>query len=134
MNIDMARFAGREGIVLTPNPFFPINTLALMRVAAGLRGRPEFGAYVDAVFDAMWQAPRNMGDPAEAAAALAAAGLDPGLLALAEDQTAKDRLKSGTEAAIARGVFGAPTFFVNGGIYFGQDRLDWVEAAVTRDR
>ncbi len=131
MNADMARFAGREGIGLTPNPFFPINTIQLMRVAAGLQGRPEFSAYVDAVFDAMWLNPRNMGDPAEAAAALTAAGLDPALLTLAENQAAKDRLKTATEAAVARGVFGAPTFFVGDTMFFGQDRLDWVEAAVS---
>ncbi len=131
MNADMARFAGREGIVLTPNPFLPINTLSLMRIAAGLKEDPRFMAYVDAVFDAMWARPVNMGDPAVAAATLAAAGFDPAaLFALADDPAAKERLKSATEAAVARGVFGAPTFFVGGDMYFGHDRLDWVEAAV----
>ena len=52
------------------------------------------------------------------------------LLALAGSDEAKARLKANTEAAIARGVFGAPTFFVGGEMFFGQDRLDWVEAAV----
>lgn len=133
MNADMARFAGREGIVLTPNPFFPINTLSLMRIAAGLTDDPRFMAYVDAVFDAMWAKPVNMGDPAVATAALSAAGFDPAeLFALAEDPAAKERLKSATEAAVARGVFGAPTFFVGAEMFFGQDRLDWVEAAATR--
>ena len=132
MNVDMARFAGREGIVLNPNPFFPINTLTLMRIAAGLKDDPRFMAYVDAVFDAMWAAPVNMGDPAVAAAALGAAGFDPAeLFALADDPAAKDRLKSATEAAVVRGVFGAPTFFVGDEMFFGQDRLDWVEAAAT---
>ena len=78
MNADMARFAGREGIVLNPNPFFPINTLSLMRIAAGLKDDPRFMAYVDAVFDAMWAAPVNMGDPVVAAATLGRGRLRPG--------------------------------------------------------
>lgn len=131
MNADMARFAAREAIVLNFNPHFPINTLPLMRIAAGLQDDPRFMTYVDATFDAMWAAPVNMGDPAVAAANFAAAGLDPAeLWALAEAQSSKDRLKAATEDAVARGVFGAPTFFVAGAMYFGQDRLDWVEAAV----
>ncbi|TRW17443.1 2-hydroxychromene-2-carboxylate isomerase [Glacieibacterium frigidum] len=131
MNADMGRFAAREGIVLNFNPHFPINTLQLMRIAAGLKDDARFEAYVDATFDAMWAQPVNMGDPAAAAAAFAAAGLDPAELgAIAEAQASKDRLKAATEAAVARGVFGAPTFFVDGAMYFGQDRLDWVEAAV----
>ncbi len=131
MNADMARFAAREDIVLTPNPFFPINTIVLMRIATGLIGDARFAAYVDGVFAAMWAQPRNLGDPGELAAVLSAIGLEPAaLLALADDETVKARLKATTEAAIARGVFGAPTFFVDGTMWFGQDRLDWVEAAV----
>ncbi len=130
MNADMARFAKREGFVLAFNPHFPINTIQMMRIAAGLVGRAEFAPYVDAVFDAMWAEPRNLGDPAELGAALTSAGLDASaLLALADDPAAKDRLKTATEAAVVRGVFGAPTFFVDGEMYFGQDRLDWVEEA-----
>jgi len=79
----------------------------------------------------MWERPRNMGDPAVVAEVLTAAGIDAAaLLALAATDAAKERLKANTESAIARGAFGAPTFFVDGVMYFGQDRLDWVEAAV----
>ncbi len=132
MNADMARFAGREAITLMPNPFFPINTLAMMRIAAGLKDDPRFMAYVDTVFDAMWAKPVDMGDPAVAGAVLSAAGFDPTeLFALADNPAAKERLKATTEAAVARGVFGAPTFFVGDVMFFGQDRLDWIEAAVT---
>lgn len=135
MFADMARFATREGIELRPNPHFPINTITLMRVATGLRGRPEFAAYVDAVFDAMWARPRDLGDAGEVAAVLAAAGLDANaLLALAGDEDVKAALKTATEDAVARGVFGCPTFFVRGEMFFGQDRLDWVEAAVATSR
>ncbi len=131
MNVDMDRFAARHGIDLKPNPFFPINTITLMRIAAGLKGDPRFMPYVEAVFDAMWADERNMGDPEVLAAVLAAAGLDaPALIEIAADQGAKDRLKAATEAAVERGVFGAPTFFVGEAMYFGQDRLDWVEDAL----
>lgn len=130
MNDDMARFADRHGIVLNFNPYFPINTITMMRIATGLQGQPGLMPYVDAVFDAMWASPRNLGDPVVLADALAAAGLDAtALLALADDPAVKDRLKAATEAAVARGVFGAPTFFVGDAMFFGQDRLDWVEDA-----
>lgn len=131
MGVDMARFAKRFGISLNMNPYFPINTITLMRIAAGLEGDPRFGAYVEAVYDAMWRRRKNMGDVEVARAVLDEAGLDgAALLALAETQAAKDRLKANTETAIARGVFGAPTFFVDGEMFFGQDRLDWVEEAL----
>ncbi len=132
MNADMARFAERDGIILNPNPFFPINTIVLMRIATGLRDDERFNAYVEAMFAAMWAQPRNLGDPAELATALTANGFDAAeMLALADDDGIKARLKATTEDAVARGVFGAPTFFVGGEMFFGQDRLDWVEAAVT---
>jgi 2-hydroxychromene-2-carboxylate isomerase len=131
MNADMARFADRHGVTLRSNPDFPINTLAMMRMLTGMQGRPEFAALVDALFNAMWERPRNMCDPAVLAAVLADAGFDPGeMLALAADPLVKARLVTATEDAVARGAFGAPTFFVDGVMYFGQDRLDWIEAAV----
>jgi 2-hydroxychromene-2-carboxylate isomerase len=130
MNADMARYAAKYGVSLAMNPFFPINTITLMRGAAAFRGDPRYGAYIDAVFDAMWKTPVNMGDPAVLASVLAAAGFDTGeFLALVDDQSVKDALKTNTEDAVARGVFGAPTFFVGDAMYFGQDRLDWVEEA-----
>lgn len=128
MNADMGRYAARFGVPLAMNPFFPINTISLMRGAAGYLGAPQFMSYVEAVFDAMWKEPVNMGDPAVVAGVLTKAGLDPAdWTARIEDPAVKDRLKTNTEAAIERGAFGAPTFYVNGEMFFGQDRLDWVE-------
>ncbi|MCG3190559.1 MAG: 2-hydroxychromene-2-carboxylate isomerase [Burkholderiaceae bacterium] len=133
MNDDLARFARRYGVPFRFNPHFPINTLTLMRGAVGLQMRqPErFMAYVDAVFRAMWVDALNLGDPAVLAKALGAAGFDAaGFMALVSDPEVKARLIADTEAAVARGVFGAPTFFVGGEMFFGQDRLDFVcEAA-----
>lgn len=128
---DLGRYAAREGIVYSRNPHFPINTLHLMRGAAGLKDDPRFLAYVTAVFDAMWQEPRNLGDPAEMVPVLDRAGVGVHeFRALVEDEAVKARLKDTTERAVARGAFGAPTFFVGEEMHFGQDRLEWVEAAL----
>ena len=131
--LDFQRFARRYGVPLEFNPYFPINTLTLMRGAIGLQLRqPErFEAYLDAIFKAMWQDKRNLGDPAVLAATLDAAGFDPqALLALVGDQEVKDALKASTEEAVKRGVFGAPTCFVGNEMFFGQDRLDFVAEAL----
>lgn len=133
MTEDLTRFARRYGIPFAMNPHFPINTITLMRGAAGcqLHAPGHFLAYVEAVFTAIWADGKNLGDLAVVASVLAEAGLDGGaLLALAAAPDVKDRLKADTEAAIARGVFGAPTMFVDGTLYFGQDRLDFVEEAL----
>lgn len=130
-SVDLARYAERHGVPFARNPFFPINTLHLMRGAAGLQDDPRFLAYLDAVFDAMWREPRNLGDPAEMPAVLARVGIDgDAFTALIGADATKARLKATTEAAVARGAFGAPTFFVGDAMYFGQDRLDWVEEAL----
>jgi 2-hydroxychromene-2-carboxylate isomerase len=129
---DLARFARRYGVPFRFNPHFPINTLTLMRGAVGLQMRqPErFMPYVDAVFHAMWVEPVNLGDVAVLAATLGAAGFDATQMqALAGDADVKARLIANTEAAVARGVFGAPTCFVGDEMFFGQDRLDFVREA-----
>lgn len=129
-SIDLARFAAKHGVPLTFNPHFPITTTTLMRLATGFRDSPRYLAFVDAIFEAMWHYPRNLGDQAELRSVLANAGFDDdAAVALADDQEVKDRLRAETEAAAARGAFGAPTFFVEDEMWFGQDRLDWVEDA-----
>ncbi len=134
MGTDLVRFACRYGVPFRFNPHFPINTLTLMRGAVGLQMREpaRFMAYVDTVFRAMWVEPVNLGDPALLAATLSAAGFDAAaFMALVGDADVKARLIANTEAAVARGVFGAPTCFVGDEMFFGQDRLDFVrEAAI----
>jgi 2-hydroxychromene-2-carboxylate isomerase len=133
MGDDIARWARRYGVPFTFNPDFPINTLTLMRGAVGLQMRqPEaFGRYVDAVFNAMWVAPRNLGDAAVLAAALGEAGFDAqAFMSLVNDPEVKAKLVANTEEAVARGVFGAPTSFVGDQMFFGQDRLDFVREAL----
>jgi 2-hydroxychromene-2-carboxylate isomerase len=133
MNADLARWAQRHGVEFNRNPFFPINTLHLMRGAVGLIEDTRFMPYCDLIFDAMWREPKNLGDPAELGPVVRRAGVEPDdFRALIERDDVKDRLKSATEAAVERGVFGAPTFFVGEQMFFGQDRMDFVEEALNR--
>lgn len=131
MAYDLPRFARRYGVELNPNPFFPINTLNLMRMAIAAQRLDCAGKVIDAVYDAVWVQEKNMGDTAVVAAVLTEHGLDTeALLALSQDADVKAGLIACTEAAVARGVFGAPTFFMDGEMYFGQDRLDFVQEAL----
>jgi 2-hydroxychromene-2-carboxylate isomerase len=133
---DLERFAQRDGTPYKRNPHFPINTLALMRIAIGLQqqGEEPMLRFVDAVFRAIFAEPKNMNDAPTVAGVLQDAGFDPeALMALAGDPAIKERLKAVTAEAVQRGVFGAPTFFVGGEMHWGQDRLDWVEQALQGD-
>jgi len=128
---DLPRFAARYGVPLTFNPHFPINTLNLMRAAVAAQQLGCFDAYLDRVFDAIWVEEKNMGDGAVVEQVLADAGLDAGaLIARSQDPEVKAELVANTEAAVVRGVFGAPTLFLDGAMYFGQDRLDFIEEAL----
>ena len=131
---DLQRWAQRYGVVFKMNPAFPINTLTLMRMAAGLQQRqPErLAAFCDAVFQALWAAEQNLGDPAVLGPVLTAAGFDASaLLALAAEPDVKAALAATTQEAVDRGAFGAPTCFVGEAVFFGQDRLDFVREALT---
>jgi 2-hydroxychromene-2-carboxylate isomerase len=130
---DLQRFASRHGIAFRQNPFFPINTLTLMRMAMGvsMREPQRLAAFVEAVYRAIWVQERNMNDPVVVSRVLQDAGFDPeAMLALAGDAAVKEQLKTQTQEAVARGVFGAPTFFVGDEMYWGQDRLDFVKEAL----
>ena len=132
---DLQLWAKHWGEPLKFNPHFPVNTLTLMRGATGVQMREpaSFGRYLEVIFNAMWREPRNLGDAEVLAGVLRAGGLDPERIAtLAADPEVKARLQANTEEAVARGVFGAPTFFVDGAMFFGQDRLDFVRAALSR--
>lgn len=131
---DFARFARRYGVPLVHNPFFPVNTLQMMRAGVAAQESGCLLAYLDLAFAGMWVEARDMGDAAILRATLEAGGLDAAaLLALAATQPIKDRLKANTDEAVARGVFGAPSFFVGEEMFWGQDRMDFVEQAA-RDR
>ncbi len=130
---DFDRFARRYGVPLKRNPHFPINTLTLMRGAVGLQLREpaRFAAYCDAVFRAIWVDAQNLNDPATVGGVLHQAGFDPqALLAMTQDAEVKEKLKTVTQEAIDRGIFGAPTFFVGTQMFWGQDRIDFVKEAL----
>ena len=130
---DFDRFARRYGVPLRHNPHFPINTLLPMRGAIGLQHtQPErLADYCRAMFQAIWGDARNLNEPAEVGAVLAAAGFDPqALLALTNEAQTKQALKDATEEAVRRGVFGAPTFFVGEQMFWGQDRIDFLKEAL----
>jgi 2-hydroxychromene-2-carboxylate isomerase len=131
MDGDLKAFARRYGVPYARNPWFPVNTMMLMRGAVAMQKEGRLGAYADAVFHAMWVEPQNMNDPQVVGAVLAKAGFEPKqMLAAIEAQDVKDELRKNTEEAVSRGVFGAPTLFVGDRMFFGQDRLDFVEEAL----
>lgn len=128
---DMPLWARHYGVPFQRNLFFPVNTLALMRGAAAAQLDGVFDRYHPAVFRAMWVDGRNLNDIKEVAAVLTAAGLDAQRFGnRIQEQDVKDRLKATTDEAVARGVFGAPTSFVDGQMFFGNDRLPFVELAL----
>ena len=133
MGKDLQRFAARHGVTLAFNPHFPVNTLPLMRgaVAAQMEGEETFQRYLTLMMEAMWLNPRNLNDAGVIAEVLREGGFDPDWFAARiGDPAVKERLKVLTEEAVARGAFGAPTFFVGDEMFFGQDRLDFVEEAL----
>ena len=125
---DLPRFCKRYGVTLNFNPFFPINTLNLMRGALAAQRLGCFDDYIDAVYAAVWLDGKNMGEIDVISETLTGAGLDAdALLSLSQDPEVKAELIAATEAAVERGVFGAPTLFMGDDMYFGQDRLDFIE-------
>jgi 2-hydroxychromene-2-carboxylate isomerase len=136
MGQDIARWARHYGVAFRFNPAFPINTLTLMRGAVGVQMRQpaSFDRYLAAVFTALWgEKPRDLGDAAVLAATLAEAGFEAdAFAALVGDPQVKAALIAATDSAVNRGVFGAPTCFVGDEMHFGQDRLDFVRAALLK--
>jgi 2-hydroxychromene-2-carboxylate isomerase len=113
------------------NPFFPVNTLNLMRAAIAAQAEGVFEKYVDATFHHMWVEPKKMDDPEVALKALAASGLDSAkLFARAQEADVKARLIENTQGAVERGAFGSPTFFVGKEMFFGKEQLREVEEMV----
>ena len=128
---DLPRFALRYAVPLNFNPHFPINTLYLMRGAIAAQRAACFDTYIEAVMTAIWVDGKAMADAQVVQQVLAEAGLDANvLLAATTQESVKQELLARTEEAVARGVFGAPTLFLDGAMYFGQDRLDFVEQAL----
>jgi 2-hydroxychromene-2-carboxylate isomerase len=125
---DLPRFCKRYGVSLNFNPHFPINTLQAMRGATAAKTAGCLATYVDAVYQAMWVDQKNIGDPEVLHGVIADAGLDAdALMAATGDPDMKAELIRVTEEAVSRGAFGAPTMYIGDDMFFGQDRLDFVE-------
>jgi 2-hydroxychromene-2-carboxylate isomerase len=130
--LETRRFVARHGLTaFRPNPHFPVNTLMIMRGLIAARRAGVGDAYLAAVERAMWEEGEKMDDPEVVRRVLDAAGLDgAALIAATQDPQVKAELVGNTEGAVARGVFGIPTFFVGSEMFFGKDRLGQVEEMV----
>jgi 2-hydroxychromene-2-carboxylate isomerase len=128
-DIETNRFVKRFHVKpYTWNPFFPVNTLNLMRTAVAARLEGVFEKYIDAAFHHMWVEPKKMDDPAVALEALAVSGLDAKrLFERATEADVKAKLIENTQVAVDRGAFGSPTFFVGNEMFFGKEQLRDVE-------
>jgi 2-hydroxychromene-2-carboxylate isomerase len=132
--LETERFVKRFAVKpYTMNPFFPVNTLHLMRAAIAAQLEGVFEKYVEAAFHHMWSEPKKMDDPEVAIKALTSSGLDGAkLLARAQEPEVKAKLIENTQAAVDRGAFGSPTFFVGKEMFFGKEQLREVEELVSR--
>ena len=134
--LEMQRFIRRHGITrFTPNPFFPVNTLTIMRGAIAAETLGAFARYVDAMYRHMWAEPKKLDDPEVLRTALEESGFDSKqFFELVQRQDIKDRLLENTQNSVARGTFGSPTLYVGNEIFFGKDLLRDVEEEIMRTR
>jgi 2-hydroxychromene-2-carboxylate isomerase len=132
--LEMQRFIAKHKLVhFQRNPYFPVNTLQIMRGAVAAQKLGQSVRYVDVMYEAMWEQGRNMSDLAVVVNVLKAAGLDSeSLLEASQQSDVKAGLLANTQSAFERGAFGSPTFFVGHEIYFGKDRLREVEEEIAR--
>ncbi len=131
--LETERFVKRFGVKpYTWNPFFPVNTLNLMRAAVAAQLDGIFEKYVEAAFHHMWVEPKKMDDPEVAAKAFSASGLDAAkLFARSQEPEIKARLIENTQSAVERGAFGSPTFFVGKEMFFGKEQLREIEELIS---
>ena len=134
--LETARFIKRHRIdKFRHNPFFPVNTLTIMRGAIAAQTLGVYGRYVDEIYRHMWSEPKKLDDPAVLRAALLECGFDVERFGeLVQDAEVKAQLLANTERSVERGTFGSPTFFVGDEIFFGKDRLRDVEEMILATR
>jgi len=134
--LETRRFLARHRITrYAPNPFFPVNTLQIMRAAIAARRLGCFERYVDEVYRHLWAEPKKLDDPGVMRAALLESALPADeLIARAAEPAVKQELLENTERAVARGVFGSPSFFVGDELFFGKDRLRELEEEIVAQR
>lgn len=129
MKVEMERFLRRNAITTFKfNPFFPVNTLMLMRGAIAAKLENMFEPYFHVAYHHMWEEPKKMDDPAVFKAAFQSSGVDiDRIIARSQQDDVKKMLMDNTSDAVARGAFGSPTFFVGNEMFFGKDKLRDVE-------
>ena len=133
--LDMQRWAEYYHIPMQMNPHFPMNTLTLMRILTGVQllHVEKFEQVLKLLFDAMFGTPQNLNEPAVLAEVLKPSGFSvEDIMSMVQSEVVKQKLITETEQAIQRGIFGAPTFFVGDEMYWGQDRLHFVEQALNK--
>ena len=133
--LDMQRWAEYYHIPMQMNPHFPMNTLTLMRILTGVQllHLEKFEQVLKLLFDAMFGTPQNLNEPTVLAEVLKPSGFSvEDIMSMVQSEVVKQKLITETEQAIQRGIFGAPTFFVGDEMYWGQDRLHFVEQALNK--
>ena len=133
--LDMQRWAEYYQIPMQMNPHFPMNTLTLMRILTGVQllHLEKFEQVLKLLFDAMFGTPQNLNEPTVLAEVLKPSGFSvEDIMSMVQSEVVKQKLITETEQAIQRGIFGAPTFFVGDEMYWGQDRLHFVEQALNK--
>ena len=133
--LDMQRWAEYYQIPMQMNPHFPMNTLTLMRILTGVQllHLEKFEQVLKLLFDAMFGTPQNLNEPTVLAEVLEPSGFSvDDIMSMVQSEVVKQKLITETEQAIQRGIFGAPTFFMGDEMYWGQDRLHFVEQALNK--
>lgn len=128
---DLERWAEFYGVRFTFSSHFPANTIKAMRLVLVADEQNKAEAVTLGLFRAMWAEDRDLNDPVVLGDILEKAGIDPAAaLAAVETQPIKDRLRTYTDAAVAKGAFGAPAMVVGDELFWGNDRLHFVERAL----
>ena len=126
--VEFQRWAKRYGLPATFSPHFPFNTIRVLRGAIAAQTHGRFREFHSAAFRAIWEQGQDLSKADALGLLLDEAGIDPALI---DGDNIKHQLRANADEAVSRGAFGAPTFFVNGEMFWGNDRLEFVEEALT---
>ena len=132
--LEMNRFIEKHGLTkFQMNPNFPVNTVMIIRGLIAAEKMDDKQRYVDVVLKAMWEDGKAMGEEAIIIEVLNDAGFDgAAIVEMTKQQEIKETLIDNTNRAVERGAFGVPTFYIGDEMFFGKDRLDQVEEALSR--
>ena len=134
-NIEMERFLNKHNITdYSPNPFFPVNTLQVMRGAIFAQTQDYYERYIHEIYQHMWCEPKKMDEPEVIRTVFEDSGLPAAAIIEAmQDPTVKQTLIDNTNRSVEMGAFGSPTFFVENEIFFGKDKLIDVEDEIIKN-